>query len=107
MPASRRTPWIICYDVADPRRLQRVHRTVSRHAEPFQYSVFRKSAARNKVLDLLQEVERSIDHRYDDIRAYPLLTTTPPVFYGRRLLPGGVMLADSPDPFFNSLQADD
>lgn len=107
MPASRRTPWIICYDIADPRRLHKVHRIVSRNAESFQYSVFRKNATRNKVLAVLQEIEQSIEHRWDDVRAYPLLTTAPPMFYGRRLLPEGVSLADHPDPFFNSSQAAD
>lgn len=107
MPTSRRTPWIICYDIADPRRLHKVHRTVSRNAEPVQYSVFRKNATRNGVVALLQEIEHSIDHRYDDVRAYPLLTTAPPMFYGRRLLPEGVWLADHPDPFFGSSQTAD
>ena len=107
MPASRRTPWIICYDIADPRRLHKVHRTVSRNAEPIQYSVFRKNATRNKVLAVLREVEHSIDHRYDDVRAYPLLTTASPMLYGRRLLPEGVWRADHPDLFFSNSQTAD
>ena len=45
MPAGRRTPWLICYDIADPPRLQRV-RTISRHAVPLQYSVFCTDATR-------------------------------------------------------------
>ena len=41
-------------------------------------------------LDLLAHI---IDPRYDDIRAYPLLTTFEPVIYGRPLLASGLHLA--------------
>ena len=102
MPASRRIPWLICYDIADPRRLQKVHRIVSRCAEPFQYSVFRKNATRKEVVRILQRIEDFIDTRYDDVRAYPLLTTAPPVVYGRRRLPEGVLFADQSGLLFNS-----
>ena len=95
MPANRRTPWLLCYDIADPRRLQRVHRVVRRHAVPVQYSVFHTIATRHEVLSVLHEIEEHIDPRQDDVRAYPLLTTARPTSLGRSRLPGGILLCDS------------
>ncbi len=36
-----RTCYIVAYDMADPERLQRVHRTMRGYGDPLQYSVFR------------------------------------------------------------------
>lgn len=102
MPAGRRTPWLVCYDVADPSRLQRVHRAVSRRAIPFQYSVFLAWGTRSTVEDLLAEVETHIDPRCDDVRAYPLLTSARPVLYGRSCLPDGVIIGGAAGPFFHN-----
>ena len=97
MPASRRTPWLLCYDIADARRLQRVHRVVRQHAVPLQYSVFHTVATRREVLVILHEIEEYIDPRQDDVRAYPLLTTARPITFGRERLANDVMLFDSMD----------
>lgn len=98
MPASRRTSWLICYDIADPRRLQRVHRTACRHATPLQYSVFHAVATRNEILTALRDIESHIDSLQDDVRAYPLLTATRPVIVGRSRLASGVMLFHTIEP---------
>lgn len=92
MPASRRTPWLVCYDIADPRRLQRVHRVARRHATPLQYSVFHTVATRREVRAMTDEIEEHIDPRQDDVRAYALLTTAQPVTLGDSHLASGVML---------------
>ena len=92
MPAGRETPWLVCYDIVDPRRLQRVHRLISRHAIPFQYSIFYVNAVRKDIEKILHRVAGEIDSRRDDVRAYPLLTTVRPFIYGRSRLPDQVML---------------
>ena len=102
MPASRRTPWLVCYDIADPSRLQRVHRAASRRAIPFQYSVFLAWGTRSTVENILAEVEAHIDPRCDDVRAYPLLTSARPVVYGRSCLPDGVIIGGAAGPFFHN-----
>ena len=94
MPASRTTQWLICYDIADPRRLQRVHRTVCRHAIPYQYSVFAMLATRKQVTEAILEVAQHIDDREDDLRAYPLLTSAPGFSYGQAALPDGIVIAE-------------
>ena len=98
MPASRRTSWLICYDIANPRRLQRVHRTACRHATPLQYSVFHAVATRNEILTALRDIESHIDSRQDDVRAYPLLTAARPVIVGRSRLANGIMLFHATEP---------
>ena len=95
MPASRRISWLVCYDIADPRRLQRVYRTACRHAAPLQYSVFHTIATRNEVRAMLRDIEDHIDSRQDDVRAYPLLAANRPVIIGRSRLACGVMLVHS------------
>ena len=95
MPANRRTPWLLCYDIADPRRLQRVHRVVCRHATPLQYSVFHTIATRHEILVMLHDIGEHIDPRQDDVRAYPLLTTAQPVTLGRDRLASGIMFCHS------------
>lgn len=102
MPANQRTPWLVCYDIADPKRLCRVRREISRRAIPFQYSVFRTNTTRRHLARALDEVARHIDPRQDDLRAYPLLTSARPFIYGRSFLPEGVELFDLPDLFFDN-----
>ena len=84
--------FLLAYDIADPRRLARVHRTVKRQGLPLQYSVF-LIADTPAVLDgLLAELDDIIDPRADDIRVYPLPTRLDADSYGRQILPLGVML---------------
>ncbi len=91
MPASKRTPWIVCYDIADPRRLVRVHRKLKRHGIPVQYSVFFLQSTRRALTALLSTVVVPlIDPRFDDLRAYPLLSGAAPTVFGRGSAPDGV-----------------
>ena len=107
MPASRITSWLVAYDIADPKRLQRVHKAIRKAAEPVQYSVFRIVATRKVVVHLMDELHPLIDPRRDDIRAYPLLTTGQHIVYGLTMLPAGVLAIDQPDLFFNSSLLDE
>ena len=104
MPANNQTPWLICYDIADPTRLKQVHKSVLQYGTPFQYSVFRAYATRREVVRRLDLLEPIIDSRQDDIRAYPLLTASAPIVYGRRLLADGVHVANGRLFFDSSIQ---
>ena len=105
MPANRKTPWLICYDVADPRRLQAVYNALRRHAAPFQHSVFRATATRREVVRWMNALAEIVDPRQDDVRAYPLLTTSAPLVYGRDLLAEGVQFDLRHGLFANSFDA--
>lgn len=86
--------YLISYDIADPRRLQRVHHFLKRHAIPVQYSVFLTHLSERRLLSLLSELARRIDPRFDDVRAYPVSAQSEAVTLGRQYLPDGLLLAD-------------
>lgn len=86
--------YLISYDIADPRRLQRVHAFLKKHAMPVQYSVFLARMSERRLVSLLAEINQRIDPRSDDVRAYPLPAHCEAVTLGRLYLPEGVQLAD-------------
>lgn len=86
--------WLICYDIADPRRLGRVHRVVSEFAVPVQYSVFWARLGRVALNDALRVVATRIDPRADDVRFYPLPETVQAFRLGRQVLPAGVYVQE-------------
>jgi CRISPR-associated protein Cas2 len=84
---------LVCYDIADPRRLGRVHRCMVRHGLPLQYSVFLVYTHKAGLQAILAELRALIDQRQDDVRAYPLPREVDYQHLGRQLLPEGVTLA--------------
>ena len=103
MPANRRTPWLIAYDIAAPNRLQRVHRSVRQCAEPLQRSVFRMTATRRQVEGLMSKIGNLIDPKSDDVRAYPLSANSRHLIYGPPCLLEGVLFLDQPELFLDDL----
>lgn len=63
---------LICYDIACPRRLARVHRLLVRCACPVQYSVFLYMGSAAGLQRCLAQLQTRINTNEDDIRAYPL-----------------------------------
>ncbi len=95
MSFSESRPYLICYDIADPARLRRVHRFLRRHAYPLQYSVFVALMPEWRLVGLLADLAHYIDRRYDDVRAYPVPLRADAVLLGRSELPPGVLLVDA------------
>jgi len=89
---------IVCYDIADPKRLVRVHRCLVKAAVPLQYSVFLAHVNKKELTTLLAEIEQIMDCREDDVRAYPLPTRLEFVQLGRQPLPEGVSFLDGSFP---------
>ncbi|MBL8810479.1 MAG: CRISPR-associated endonuclease Cas2 [Planctomycetaceae bacterium] len=51
--------YLICYDVADPKRLRKVYKTLQGAGESLQYSVFRcelSKEERQKLIELLWDI---------------------------------------------------
>lgn len=67
-----KTKYLICYDIANPKRLQKVHRTICKHAFMVQYSVYLADMTKVQCDALLIELASIIHKREDDIRFYPL-----------------------------------
>lgn len=89
---SRERLYLICYDIADPRRLNRVARRLQRVACRVQYSVFAGQFSAPRLARLLDELADLIDPREDDIRCYPLPSEGDVAMLGRQMFPDDVLL---------------
>ena len=69
---NQKHTWLICYDIADPKRLAKVHRIVRQLGLAIQYSVFVSELSERDVDRLLANLSVEIDASEDDIRAYPI-----------------------------------
>ena len=87
MPLGR---YIVCYDIADPRRLARLHRGLRRHGVPIEYSMFLLSGDHAALERCLKSVVPLIDATHDDLRAYVLPHRGAILRIGRTVLPAGI-----------------
>lgn len=94
MPRNRLQPYLICYDIADPRRLGRVHRFMTKEAVPVQYSVFTATLSHFELELLIAGLEEIIDSDEDDLRIYPLPGKPRALAIGRSFFPEGIKLVE-------------
>lgn len=92
MAIQRTQLFLLVYDIADPKRLQQVHRTVRVAGIPLQYSVFLIPATPGGIDALLSDLDGIISPTQDDIRVYPLPSRLDVSRYGRQHLPIGLDL---------------
>lgn len=92
MARKKPIPRLVCYDIADPKRLGRVHRIVTNYALPIQYSVYYMNASADDVEALSRELREVIDPKKDDIRIYPLRQGEPAEVLGKQRLTEGILL---------------
>lgn len=64
--------YLVCYDIADPKRLGRVFRLMKGRGLHTQYSVFRCSLTWPELQELKKELASIIKETEDDVRIYPL-----------------------------------
>lgn len=64
--------YLIAYDIAEPRRLQRLHRRLRRDGLAMQESVFLVQCNQGGIGTLMDELAALIHRREDDLRAYPI-----------------------------------
>jgi len=83
---------LVCYDIADPRRLQRVHRLLKGEGIPLQYSVFLVLVTPKEREALLDRICSIINEKQDDIRIYPVSHTMEFVALGQQYLDPAMML---------------
>lgn len=93
MSYTEQRNWLIAYDIANPRRLARVHRYLKRYAIPVQYSVFVFQGTQMGLERVLGGIEERIAPKADDVRAYHLPDPCEVAMLGVQYLPDGVMLA--------------
>lgn len=93
------TLYCITYDIANPRRLSRLHRGLKRFAMPVQYSVFFAELTPAGLRDVSTLIERNIDPTKDDVRIYALPRSGWARVMGRPLLPTGISYTALPLEF--------
>jgi CRISPR-associated protein Cas2 len=91
--------YVICYDIASPERLNRLHRHLLKHAIPIQYSVFLFPGDERSLQRCLDAAALLIDPRKDDLRAYPLPARGLKVRMGCPALPEGILWSSLPAPW--------
>ena len=88
------TAWLVCYDIAEPRRLARVWRAVREFGVPLQYSVFWARLDEIGLGNALGAIATRIGPRRDDVRLYPLPENVQITGLGCDVVPIGVDLGD-------------
>ena len=84
--------WLIAYDIADPRRLRKVHRFLKQHAIPVQYSAFVFRGNQMQLDRILSGIAARIKVTSDDVRAYHLPSRCEVAALGIQHLPVGIVL---------------
>lgn len=87
MPINDKHAWLICYDIANPKRLRRFHRYVRSLAQPVQYSVFYIEGSRAQLGRLVKDLAGRINLKEDDLRVYPIPASLELYSLGRGQLP--------------------
>lgn len=95
--------WLITYDIANPKRLARLHRFLRKQATPVQYSVFYYEGSAAQMGRLMQQVEGYIKAEADDVRAYQLPERLNIATLGRGTLPDGALLSSELLPALQGL----
>lgn len=95
--------WLVTYDIADPRRLSRLHRFLKKRAVPVQYSVFLFEGSGAQIGRLMQQIEQLIRPDQDDVRAYQLPQTPQFDTLGRGSLPADSRLLSTHSPALDGL----
>ncbi|GAB4362646.1 MAG: hypothetical protein Kow0060_18990 [Methylohalobius crimeensis] len=72
MTLRTKRPHLACYDISDPKRLNRVHRYLKKIGIPLQYSVFLLHVEPIKLGRITAGLDRLINPHEDDVRIYPL-----------------------------------
>ncbi len=67
----RRYDFVIAYDIADPKRLRKIAKTLEKKAIRFQYSLFLVTdATHEEVTALVERIVSLCNEEQDDIRIY-------------------------------------
>lgn len=96
---------LVCYDIADKRRLQRVHRYLKGQGVAIQYSVYYCIMSRTQQAGMLQALSRLIDPERDDVRVYPLSHACRFRVLGRGLAGQASLLWSHGQPLLQALEA--
>jgi len=97
MSIGKKRYWLIAYDIAEPRRLMKVHKCVKKVGVPIQYSVFLARMTHPEIKGLMEDLSAIIHPRSDDVRAYMIPESIQVDCLGQNPFPDGIMLLDGND----------
>jgi CRISPR-associated protein Cas2 len=95
MSFSEPNVYLIAYDIADVRRLTRVHRFLKQRSLAVQYSVFLGRFNQRGLHDVMGGLALEINAGEDDVRLYPLPNRCETLMLGRDSFPRGIYLPDT------------
>ena len=79
--------YLIGYDISDEKRLQKIHKTMTKYATPIQYSIFLFEGKRNELQHCIDDVLHIFHKKEDDLRIYPLPTNGKQWLLGKAVFP--------------------
>lgn len=88
-----RQRWLIAYDIADSRRLQRARRLLCTQTLPLQNSVYLFRGSQDGAQQLLAQLAEQLNAREDDLRLYPLPPNARLLALSGSALPQGILLS--------------
>ena len=91
--------YVICYDIRNPKRLQKVHNHVKKYAIALGYSVFLFSGLSKEKDQLMRSLFTLIDKKLDDLRCYVIPSDLLKARFGKEVLPDGIMLSALPHKY--------
>ncbi|WP_133716879.1 CRISPR-associated endonuclease Cas2 [Methylocaldum gracile] len=104
MPLNQAQTYLVCYDIADPKRLGRVHRLLREQGIPVQYSVFTAQLTAKELGRIIAGLVERIDERADDVRIYPLPSRPETTSLGLQYFPDGVLLIEKGKDLLRALR---
>ena len=99
--------YLVCYDIAEPKRLQKVRRICKQYGVAVQYSVFLLEGDNTEVDSLVSELTAVIHDLEDDVRIYPLKNGANGIVIGMPPMPGDTWLIAEDERFDMLLHGED
>jgi CRISPR-associated protein Cas2 len=78
-------PWLVAYDIANPKRLRKVQKRLAQEGFAIQYSVYAFDVTTAGLDRLFGDLQKLADEGHDDIRFFPLSNHTRGFVCGRFL----------------------
>ncbi len=70
---KRKGWYLVAYDIANPRRLSKIHRALKNEGLAVQKSLFLVQGTESRINQLLDRIASIMALREDDLRAYPIM----------------------------------
>lgn len=83
--------YLIGYDISDTKRLQKIHRIMTKYATPIQYSIFLYEGVQKELQNCIEDIMQIFHKKEDDLRIYPLPTNGKQWQLGKSVLPEGII----------------